>query len=393
VSSPAATVNERRALKHLMDLLKVEGISGQEAGVCEAVRKRLRAAGVPARAIIQDRAHRKLDPPGQVGNLIVKLPGTRRAPRLLFSAHVDTVPLVQGVKPVRRGKRIVPAGKTALGGDDRAGVACLVTMVETLLKRRLDHPPLTLAFTIAEEIGLQGSRGLRKSDLGRPAMGFNIDGSQPAHFTHGAVGAVHWQADIHGVAAHAGGSPEQGVSAIMIASLAIAELRATGWFGRIVKGQRRGTSNVGLIGGGRATNEVTAFTMVRGECRSHTPAFLQRIVTAYQQAFQRAARMVKSANGKVGRVVFERTGDYPSFRLPKNVPVAVRFRRIAKRIGLKPTPTVTDGGLDANRLVTMGIPTVTFGAGPHGAHSLDEYIDVQQYLDACRLAVALACEA
>ena len=42
---------------------------------------------------------------GQVGNLVLKLPGTVRGPRRMLSAHVDTVPICVGSRPVRKGKR------------------------------------------------------------------------------------------------------------------------------------------------------------------------------------------------------------------------------------------------------------------------------------------------
>ena len=40
---------------------------------------------------------------GNVGNLIVKLPGTVRGPRRLLMAHMDTVPVCLGAQPVPDG--------------------------------------------------------------------------------------------------------------------------------------------------------------------------------------------------------------------------------------------------------------------------------------------------
>jgi len=51
---------------------------------------------------------------------------------------------------------------------------------------------------------------------------------------------------------------------------------------------------------------------------------------------------------------------------------------------------VADGGLDANHLTARGVPTVTLGAGQHSPHTVDEYVVVEEYLDGCRLAVAVA---
>src|SRR5262249_30168876 len=157
------------------------------------------------------------------------------------------------------------AGNTALGGDNRTGVACLVTLAATLLERKLSHPPLTLLFTVREESGLWGARFVDRSELGDPVEAFNVDGGSPAEITIGGVGAERWEAEIIGKAAHAGAHPECGISATVVASLAIADIVRGGWFGKIVKNGREGTSNVGSFGGhsgasaGDATNVVTDY--------------------------------------------------------------------------------------------------------------------------------------
>ena len=44
----------------------------------------------------------------------------------------------------------------------------------------------------------------------------------------------------------------------------------------------------------------------------------------------------------------------------------------------------------ANWLVRHGVPTITFGAGQNNPHTVDEYVDVNDFLDGCRYALALA---
>src|SRR5262249_33279042 len=149
--------------------------------------------------------------------------------------------------------------------------ACLVTLAATLLEKRLPHPPLTLLFTVREESGLWGARHVDPADLGEPTEGFNVDGSAAAEITVGAVGAERWQAEVLGRAAHAGVHPERGVSATVVASLALAEAYRGGWFGKVVRGGQEGTANVGVVAGrgggsaGDATNVVTDYVLVRGE--------------------------------------------------------------------------------------------------------------------------------
>ena len=69
---------------------------------------------------------------------------------------------------------------------------------------------------------------------------------------------------------------------------------------------------------------------------------------------------------------------------------AVDFTAAAERAGFRPTLRVGNGGLDANWLVRHGIPTVTFGAGQNLIHTVDEFVDVPEFLKGCRMALALA---
>jgi len=328
--------------------------------------------------------------------LIVSFPGTRPGPPRLFMTHLDTVPLCAGAKPIRKGDRIVPAGPTALGGDNRTGVACLVTMAATLLQQKLPHTPLTLLFTVREESGLWGARFVDPAELGNPVEGFNVDGSKPAEITIGAVGAERWEAEIVGRAAHAGVHPERGISATAVVALALADAYQNGWFGKIKRGRHEGTSNVGSLGGrdgqsaGVATNVVTDYAQVRGESRSHDSRFVRAITAAYRDAFRTAAGKVRDQRGRSAKVRFHARRDYYPFHLKSSAPVVRHAVAAAEHIGMKPTLRSTNGGLDANWLVRHGVPTITFGAGQNNAHTVDEFVDVAEFIKGCRLALALA---
>lgn len=379
----------QRAVAHLLDLLKVEGLSGRETDVATLVKKKLKAAGCKPSWMLHDRAHEKIGDGFQIGNLIVKIPGNLPGPRLLFASHLDTVPLCRGVKPARRGKRVVPAGATALGGDNRTAVGCLITLAESLLAKKLPHPPLTLLFTVGEEVGLRGARQVSATSLGRPKMGFNIDSGAPAHLVIGATGADRWEAEVIGVSSHAGVHPEDGVSAALIASQAVAEVSRRGYFGKVLKRRRSGTSNVGVLEGGEVTNQVLDLLKLRGECRSHDADFLDEITAAYRDAFDRAAKSVTNAAGKCGRVKFRASKDYHAFAMDESAEPVRRALDAGKRLGLRTGTFIANGGLDANWLNRKGIPTVTLGAGQHNAHTVREYVDLDEYVNGCRLALEI----
>ena len=390
------TFNRTAAVDRLMHFLAIEGITGQEKAIGEAVSRALTEHGVPASAIRFDNAHTKIPLPTQTGNLIVTLPGTRPGPRRLLSTHLDSVPLCAGAVPVRKGDRIVPQGKTALGGDNRTGVAALVTMLAELHQQKLPHGPLTVLFTVREESGLWGARMLEPAALGNPVMGFNIDGGSAQTITIGAVGADHWEVEIIGKASHAGVHPERGISATIIAGRALAAVHKDGWFGKVKKKAQEGTSNVGPFGdgqgrpAGQATNVVTDFVKIQGESRSHDTKFISAITSAYKSAFVQAAKEVRDDKGKMGKVRFTSRCNYYPFHLKENSPVVATTQAVAKSLGWDATLKLSNGGLDANWLTKHGIPTITFGAGQHDAHTILEYANIKDFFDGCAFALALA---
>ncbi len=392
-------VDTKAAVGRLMRFLAVEGVTGHEAKIGEEVRAALKEVGVPPRAIRFDNAHTRIPLPTQTGNLIAQLPGRgplKDAPRLLFMTHLDTVPLCAGARPRLQGRKVVNAADAALGGDNRTGCAVLVTLAAELLKHQPPHPPLTLLFTVREESGLFGARHLDPADLGGVAMGFNFDGRSASDVIVGAVGADRWEVEITGQAAHAGVAPERGVSATMILALALADVYANGWFGKVTKGGREGTSNVGSVGdaeghsAGEATNVVTDYVHVKGESRSHDPKFFREITAAYKQAFTKAAARVTDHEGKPGKVKFTSRTDYHPFRIKDGSPVVRRASAGVRAIGREPTLRTTNGGLDANWMVRHGVPTVTLGAGQNDIHTVNEWVDLAEFEAACELAVALA---
>jgi tripeptide aminopeptidase len=382
---------QHEAERVLMELLAIPGKSGEEAAVADYITRQLRRAGVAKSAILADQAHRRSPHGGQTGNLVCRLPGTRRGPRRLVVSHMDTVPLCVGAVPVLRGGLIKPADpKTALGADNRAGVAVLLVTALEVLRRGLPHPPLTFLWTVQEEVGLCGARYARLGALGNPRLAFNFDGGSAEKVTIGATGGYRLDIHVRGIASHAGNAPEEGVSAIAIASTAIAELQREGWHGQVRKDGRSGTSNIGVIRGGDATNVVTPAVEVRAEARSHDAAFRRRIVRAIGQSFRKAARSIRNVDGVCGKVQIDGRLDYEAFKLPDDDPSILAAEAAIRSAGGEPMRAIANGGLDANWLAARGIPTVSLGCGQVSPHTADERLDLRQFRLACDVALRLA---
>ena len=387
-------LNEARALKLVTQLMAIRGPSCEEAELAGAIVSFLKEHAFSDNQFQYDTAHKRTPRPGAIGNLIIKLPGTPRKRRIKLSAHMDTVPICVGAVPKRAGNAIVSADRTTgLGADDRAGVAAVLIAAVEVMESGSKLAPLTLCFFVQEEIGLQGSRQLNASKLGKVAMAFNFDGSNPYKLTVGATGGERMKIILHGLAAHAGLAPEAGASAIHAAGIAIAQLHRDGWLGAVKKAKRLGTSNIGTIRGGAATNVVCDRVEIDAEARSHDGTFRDEIASAIATAFEKAAAQVRSSNGTSVRAEVARRVDYESFRLDDDDPAVTTAIAAVRAVGGEPIVAVSNGGVDANWLVRHGIPTVTLGCGQRNVHTTSESLDIPDFFTACRIAKQLISNA
>ena len=247
-----------------------------------------------------------------------------------------------------------------------------------------------------EEIGLQGKRNLDVKKLGKHAFGFKFDGGNTRKLTVGATGGERMKIRLFGVPAHAGLAPQDGASAITAAGLAIAALQKDHWLGLVKKkipgntAVSLGTSNIGIIHGGNATNVVTDYVEIDAEARSHLSSFRIAIADAIEAAFTKAAAQVKTASGMAVRAEVERRVDYESFRLADDSPVVQHAAVVVRRsTGVEPELAVTNGGVDANWLFKHGIPSVTLGCGQRNVHTNQETLDVPDFLAACQITKTL----
>lgn len=398
-SDGLATIDETAAIDRFLHLTAIPGKSGDEAAVADAIRTLLIDAGVDESQIHFDNAATQTRLAGNCGNLIVALPGDDSMPRTLLSAHMDTVPICLDSVPVIQqhpelGRIVVAEGPTGLGADDRSGCGVILTAVaERLAKLKADPDavvaPAVITFLIQEEIGLQGARHLEVERVGHVDRAFNFDGGTIETIRHGAIGGERIEIIVRGHAAHAGVAPEKGVSAIVIASKAIADLHDSGWLGLVEKDGRRGTANVGVVQGGEATNVVTPEVTLRAEARSHDSEFRTEIVSQIRLAFESATKSVRDVKDRCGQVEFSSRVDYEAFCLAEDHPSVLSATELIRRLGHSPVCEVANGGLDANWLMLHGIEAVTLGCGQAAIHTVDEHLLIKDYLDACRLAADL----
>lgn len=177
--SDLVDVNEVKDL--FLELTTIRGRSYHERQVADTITSKAQAMGY---VVKEDGAAEKIG--GNSGNLLIDVPGTiKDAPGLIFLAHMDTVRLAEGTHPREKNGVIYSDGWHALGGDDRAGDAELLTVMKLIKEKNLPHPPMQFIFTVAEEAGLVGSKALDPKDVhGR--LGFEADFFRPNEILWGS---------------------------------------------------------------------------------------------------------------------------------------------------------------------------------------------------------------
>ncbi len=365
-------VNTERITQTFCDLVRIDSIGGKERQMADTIRQKLTALGYSS---TEDNAGDTIG--GNAGNVIVKIPGNNQAAPLLFMAHMDTVEPGRGKVPVIEGDLIRSDGTTILGGDDLAGVACILEAINVLKEESISHGDIYAVFTIAEEGGLFGARALDISAI-------------PAKYAYilddeGSIGSAAIKAPsynrlrfvVKGRAAHAGLCPEDGINAIRVAAAAIAELP---FMGRIDAGS---TCNIGMIQGGRARNIVPDQVIVDGEVRSLENERLASLTRQLTDSFS------KTVEREGGTVDIEVENTYGGYSIAEDNGIILLMRKAASRLNIPVNLHATGGGSDTNVINGKGIPAVDISVGMRNVHSTSEQIAISDMVKAARLMVEI----
>ena len=349
-----------RLLQLVLDLIRIDSPSGQEDRTATRVMSELAALGLrPER--------------DAAGNVIASVPGVGEP--ILLNAHLDSVNPCSGIRPVVRDGVIFSDGTTVLAADDKAGIAVILEVLRALGPEEQARPALEVVFTVQEELGLVGAKALDLSKL-VAKRGLVLDGGGSAGvFWVSAPGQDNISVTIKGRAAHAGVCPEEGISAIVAASRAIATMK----LGRI---DSETTANVGTIAGGTARNVVPEEARVVAEARSRDMSKLETQTRHMVTAFEQAAADI----GAHADVVVTRS--YDAFRIREDSPFLQRLMATARSIGLEPTLKDGGGGSDANVFNRHGIEAVVLGLGIESPHTTSERLVIEDMQKTASLVLA-----
>lgn len=350
-------MSDERLLETFLELVRFSSPSGSERLVAQRCAEMLSEAGCAVRYDGSAQATGS-----DTGNLIAELSGTLPGV-IALSAHLDTVEPCQGIEPVVREGVIVSAGPTILGADDRAGLAGAIECVRRIAESGEPHPTVKCLFTVQEEVGLVGAKSLSTEDAASDLCLVLDAGGAPGGIIIGAPTQYSFRAQFTGVAAHAGISPEKGVSAISMAADAITRME----LGRL---DAETTANIGTVRGGTATNIVAAAAELTGECRSLDNARCE----AVRESMDACMRDAAAEAG--GTVEVEWHLEYSAFRIPEDDWAVELLKAACADAGLESSTACTGGGSDANVLSALGVPTLALACGMDSVHGTAEQITV-----------------
>jgi tripeptide aminopeptidase len=361
-------INRERLRQYLLDLIQIDSHSKEEGMIAARIRADLEALGITVEV---DDAGKAVG--GDTGNVIARVDGTvAGAPPIFLAAHMDTVAPGKGVKPVIEGDIIRTDGSTVLGGDDKSGVAIIVECIRTLRENGIPHSPIDAVFTICEEAGLLGAKNLDLTRI-RSTYGLVLDSDDVGYLFTRAPASDHMEFVIHGLEAHSGVCPENGISAIKVAAEALAQMS----LGRI---DHETTANIGLISGGTAVNVIPNRVVLHGEARSHDPAKLDaqsaHMLDCLQRAAARYAVVVDGVETRA-RVESAINREYESMVVPDDSRIVQLVIRAANNLNHSVRTLATGGGCDANVFNRRGLQVANLGTGMQAIHTVKEWIDIK----------------
>ena len=345
------------------------------------------------------------------GAVLATVPATAEGdlPVVGLLAHVDTAPAFNatGVKPVvhrgynggditfvdapalklspenspylaeKVGEDIITAsGTTLLGGDDKAGVAIIMTAARHLLANpAIPHGRIRLAFTPDEEIG-RGVDAKLPKDLGAD-FAYTFDGSKPGEIEYESFSADGAVVKVTGVAAHPGWAKDKLVNALHLAAKIVMTLPHVTMTPETTD-RREGFIHLVEMKGQAAACELQF--ILRDFERDGLEA---------KGALLRQVCETVAATEPKAEITSEIRPQYRNMRywLEKDMTPVELARNAVRDAGMEPVSVPIRGGTDGSRLTEMGVPTPNVFTGMQEIHGPLEWISVQDMAKATEVCL------
>lgn len=364
-------INKERLLKRFLEYVQIDSESHNEKAMGERLVKDLTALGLEVHT---DEAGSKIQSNGF--NVYARLKGTLPGEPLIYSSHMDTVVPGNGVKPQIKDGIIYSDGTTVLGGDDKSGIASIIEALTVIKEKNLPCHTSEIAFSISEEIGMQGAKNLDYSWFTAKKAVVLDHGGPIGGIVNKGPGQLKINATIIGRAAHAGLAPETGISAIQVGAKGIAKMN-------LLRIDEETTCNIGTFKAEGATNIVSPKAVIMGEIRSRNldklNAQAKHMVDCLQEACDEAGAKLEC----------ELVTNYVSFNVAKDDPFIQRVAKVYEAMGCKVDVEAGGGGSDANIYALHGITPLIVSTGMTNVHTTTELLKISDLEKTAEFALGL----
>lgn len=308
------------------------------------------------------------------GNVIADRPGLSPEPRIVISAHLDTVfPEGTDVRVRRDGARFHAPGIS----DNTCGIVGLIALARALKAGDI-NAEATICFvaTVGEE-GEGNLRGVRhlftRGEFQAGVAAFiSLDGPGLERITQRALGSRRYRVTVIGPGGHSWGD-------FGIVNPVHALGRAIARFASYPAPLAPRTSyNVGIIEGGSSVNAIPERASMVVDIRSVSNDEIEKLEAYLRRVVEIAAREENSQRSMSGTSLtceFEQVGDRPSGETPVGSRVVRAAIECSRALGIE--PRLDCSSTDSNIPISLGIPAITLGVGgiSGNCHSLTEWYE------------------
>ena len=283
--------------------------------------------------------------------------------------HGDTTAIIrESENPTLKsavGKMIVTSdGTTLLGADDKAGLAIIMTAVQSLMNNpKMMHGEIKIGFTPDEEVGA-GTKFFDIKKFGAQ-IAYTIDGDTPGELNKETFSANSCLITVHGRDIHPGSAKDIMINSVRVISDIISRLPKS-IAPETTEGYEPYIHPYVLEGGvGKSTVKILF--------RDFKTAGLDALKKIVEQAVAEVQSMYPKA-----KIELQITEQYRNMReeLEKDTRVIDYLFEATKRSGLQPEWTPIRGGTDGSRLTENGLPTPNIFTGGANYHSRTEWVNV-----------------
>lgn len=260
---------------------------------------------------------------------------------------------------------IVTDGTTLLGADDKAGIAEIMTMAETLINEKREHGTIRIAFTPDEEIGCGADHfDVKKFNAD---FAYTVDGGEVDSIDYENFNAATADIEIQGLSIHPGSAKNKMINALLVAMEFHSMLPVE--------------QNPAYTEGYEGFNHLTD---LHGACEHATMSYIIRnhneeLFEKQKEDFRRIAAYMNEKYPS-NTIQLTITDSYANMRtiIEKDMSIIELAKKSMKDVGLEPTSHAIRGGTDGARLTYDGLPCPNLGTGGYNCHGKYEFASIQE---------------